>query len=242
MSARDIFKAQYNVDTADLYTVYHAKLQVHGVIVGGVPSNPSVIKSWLTARMEMGDAALEELLEQTIAERDAPMTVEEKVDALAKSSVAPSVNGFKRNADGILCYEGRCMKAALKEASNSAFPGTDYFGKREATGVASRKGLMGTMVERIFVPELLIPLGVTEPSEVQERIKHVMTAQGPRSAINVVEVVERPVVEFDLRVHDDFLRMDAWAKVWSRLEDIGIGADRGRSDGAFELLGFDKVT
>lgn len=253
MSAADLFKDQYKIDTEGLFTTYHVKLQVRGVLVGGVPSNPSVIRSWLTARMELGDAALEELLDQTISERSGPMTVEDKVDAIAKSSVAPSVNGFKRNADGILCWEGRCAKAALKEAANSAYPGTEWDGKASSPNISKRKGLMSTMVERIFVPDLLIPLGVHDSERrqdadptpggyrVEERIKHVITPMGPRSAINLVEVIERPVIEFDVRVHDDFLSPEAWLRIWVRSEDIGIGADRGRSDGQYEMLAWSKV-
>ena len=99
---------------------------------------------------------------------------------------------------------------------------------------------MSTLAERVFVPESLIGLGVKEPTGIEERIKHVKTPQGPKSALNTVEYVERPVLEFTVRVHDDFLPMEAWARIWERGEDIGIGADRGRSDGKFELLAFDK--
>lgn len=252
MSAKDIFADV--VKEGSIVTLYRVKLQVRGVLVGGVPSNPSVIRSWLTARMEMGDAALEELLTQTIAERNGPMSVEEKVDVLAKSPVAPSVNGFKRTEEGELAYEGRCFKAALREAANSAFPGTEWPGKTSAPDISKRKGLMSTFVERVFVPELLIPLGVfdherRQPDDptpggyrVEERVKHVMTQQGPRSAINLVEVIERPVITTTLKVHDDFLSREGWGKLWARLEDIGIGADRGRSDGAFDLLEFTKIS
>jgi hypothetical protein len=245
MGANELFADA--VKASDLETVYKVELQVLGVIVGGVPSNPSVIKSWLTSRMEMGDAALEELLQETIKDRNGPMTVEEKVDALAKSSVAPSVNGFKRTPEGFLAYEGRCFKAGLKEAANSAYPGTDWPSKSTAPFISKRKGLMSTFVERVFVPEILIAMKVdgqpiTEPTRVEERVKHVLTAQGPRSAINIVEVVERPTLECTIVVHDDFLAREAWAKVWTRLEDIGIGADRGRSDGAFELITWEKIS
>lgn len=223
-------------------TEYDVTLQVKDLIVGGIPSDPSVIRKWIEARMDLGDTALAELLATTIAERDAPMTADEKVDAIMSSAHVPSVNGFKRNPDtGELIYEGRCMKAALKEAANSAFPGTDYPGKGSAKGVAARKGLMSTFVERVFVRDHMIGLGVKEPTRVEERIKHVMTPQGPKSAINSVEVIERPTLSFVLAVHDDFLPREAWAKIWQRCEDIGVGSDRGRSDGQFELLQFDRT-
>lgn len=232
MSARDIF----GPDGAQ-WAEYECVLQVRELLVGGVPGDPSVIRKWLETRMELDDAALQEMLTQTIAERDAPMSVQEKVDALMKSPTAPSVNGFKRNTNGELCYEGRCMKAALKEAMNSAYPGTAWPDKPKDL----RKGLMRYAAETVFVEEYLIGLGVKEPSWVEERIKHVMSPQGPVSAISRVEVVERPTLTFHIRVHDDFLPSKAWARIWQRLEDIGIGADRGRSDGQFDLLKFDRV-
>lgn len=237
MSAVDIFGDA----AADQYVEYRCRLQVRELLVGGVPGDPSVIRKWLEARMDLGDTALQELLTQTIAERDAPMTADEKVDALMHSDAAPSVNGFKRDpVTGELCYEGRCMKAGLKEAANSAYPGTDWPRKHNKMNPA-RKGLMSTLAERVFVKDHLIGLGTKEPARVEERVKHVMTPQGPRSSISRVEVVERPELTFTLRVHDDFLPFDAWGRIWQRLEDIGIGADRGRSDGQFDLLEFAQI-
>jgi len=229
--------------TAPAITVYTVRLQVRNLIVGGVPSSPSVIRGWLRARMEMGDKALEELVTKTLAERDIPAweDTDEAVDVLMASDLAPSINGFKRDpASGELCYEARCMKAAIKEWANSAYPGTDWPGKTNVSK-GFRKGLMNTLAERVFVRGDLIGLGVKEPSRVEERVKHVMTPQGPRSALNKVEVVERPTLDFNAAVHDDFLPREAWARIWQRGEDIGIGAERGRSDGQFDLLAFEPV-
>lgn len=240
MSAKELFSDVPEID--DFFTTYDTKIQLRNLIVGGVPSDPSVIRKWLEARMDLDDPALAELLAQTIAERDAPMTAQEKVDVLMKSEQAPSVNGFKRDPiTGELVYESRCLKAALKEACNSAYPGTDYPGKTANKTVGARKGLMSTMAERVFIREPFLGLGVKEATRTEERIKHVMTPKGPKSAISSVEVVERPIITFQVHVHDDFLPREAWAKIWTRLEDIGIGADRGRSDGQFDLVEFTKL-
>lgn len=238
MSAIDVFAIASHV------TLYQVRLQVLDKIVGGVPSQESVIKGWLKSRMELGDRDLQELTEQTLKERfpDRQPSADELAGALMQSEAAPSVNGFKRIPDtGELAYETRCMKAAIKEWANSAYPGTDWPGKKDVAA-GFRKGLMSTLEERVFVDGVYIGLGVKEPSGVEERIKHVMTRQGPRSSINRVEYVERPELVFTLRVHDDFLPMQAWGRIWERGEDIGIGSDRGRSDGKFELLTFQKVT
>ncbi len=237
MSAVDIF------GTTSQVTVYRVRLQVVDKMVGGVPSSPSVIKGWLKTRMELEDRALQELVDQTLGERfpDRQPSADELAEAIMASDAADlSINGFKRMPSGELAYEGRCMKAAIKEWANSAYPGTDFPGKSNmAKGF--RKGLMATLAERVFVPETLIGLGVAEPDGVEERIKHVKTPQGPRSSINRVEYVVKPVLEFTVKVHDDFLPMEAWGRIWERGEDIGIGADRARSDGKFELLAFDEL-
>ncbi len=241
MSAESIFGKA----AKGLITEYRATLQVRDLLVGGVPSDVSVVRKWLEARMKLGDVALEELVAATVAERDTAVSAQDKVDMVMASEHAPSVNGFKRNENGVLCYEARCLKAALKEAVNSQYPGVNYPGKtdeRIVAYVSKRKGFMRTFAEMVFVRNSLLELGVKEPTRVEERIKHVMTAQGQRSAIGTVEVVERPLIVAQIGVHRDFVTEEAWAGIWTRAEDIGIGADRGRSDGQFDLVKWERKT
>ncbi|RBQ21571.1 hypothetical protein DP939_02345 [Spongiactinospora rosea] len=251
MSAADIF------GIAEPVATYRVRLQVHSKIVGGVPSSSSVIKGWLKTRLDLGDRDLQELAEQTLRERfpDRQPTADALAGALMESEAAElSVNGFKRFGD-VLTYEARCMKAAIKEAMNSAYPGTDWDGKKGAGAhkpkigqplpASFRKGLMSTAAERVFVVGDVhrdyISLGVSAPSGIEERVKHVKTPQGPRSSIARVEYVECPTLSFTVRVHDDFLSREAWGRIWVRLQDIGIGADRSRSDGQFELITWERV-
>jgi hypothetical protein len=153
-------------------------------------------------------------------------------------------NGFKSvdRGDGVmvLVYEGRCMKAALKEAMNICYPGVDFPSKKNIAP-AYRKGLKSTGAERIFVPEDYISLDVTEASETEQRIKHVTTPRGPRSAINVVDLVTRPLLRFHVDVWEDFLGLEEWGKIWALIESNGIGADRARSDGKCELMRWEPV-
>ena len=237
MTAADIFGAAATANE----TTYRATLRFRHLIVGGIPSDRSVIEGWIRSRMDLGDAAISELVEQTAEQRGA-LTPDEAIAAVMASDLAPSVNGFKRNTAGELCIEGRIVKAALKEWANSAYPGTDWPGKKTVDAVKGlRKGLMRYLAEAVVVNENLIGLGVTEPTCIEERIKHVMTPQGPRSSINRVEVVEQPTITFTVRVRDDFLPVEAWARIWTVGEGIGLGSDRGRSDGQFELMGWEKV-
>ena len=234
MAASDIFGKA----AAQTYTQYRATLRFKNLIVGGIPSDKSVIEGWIRSRMDLGDAAISELVEQTVTERGV-LTPDEAIEAVMQSELAPSVNGFKRDDNGQLCIEGRIVKAALKEWMNSAYPGTKFPGKTKIEGL--RKGLMRYAAEVVRVDDLLIGLGVKEPTMIEERIKHVMTPQGPRSSINRVEVVEQPEVTFTISVRDDFIPEDAWARIWSVGEAIGLGSDRGRSDGQFELTEWQRL-
>ena len=239
MSARDIF------GTDDAFTRYEAQIQVRDILVGGIPSGPSTIKNWLKARLDAGDAQLEEELHAVIAERNEPLTVDQQLDLLMASDAAPSVNGFKHLPSGELAYEGRCLKGALKEWANSAYPGTSWDGKTaegKKEHLAPRKGLLSTLAERVFVNPPLIGLGVSEPTRREERIKRVRLPDGrPASAISRVEVVERPLLTFEVVVRDDFLTDAAWGRIWQSGEEIGIGADRARSDGRFDLVSWKCV-
>lgn len=238
MSAIDIFKTHTN----NAFTTYHAELVVREKLIGGIPKDPDTIKKWLAARLEMEDRAVLELAEQTAAqmqeEKGERPTGDELLTAVAREFEGG--NGFK-TINGQLVYEGRCMKACLKEAANVAYPGTAFPGKKEAFGDGFRKGLMRALAERVFVVDDYIGLGVSEPSGTEQRIKHVQTPQGPRSAINVVDYVAKPHLSFTVKVLGDFLPQRAWGAIWQSAEEIGIGADRARSDGRFDLLVWEKA-
>lgn len=239
MTASELF---HGIADAD-FVKYHVELSCRGWLVGGVPSEAGVVRAWLRARLEMDDTHLEELAQEVIEARDTALTVDEKIDALMTTD-AVNINGFKRQRDTKeLIYEGRCMKGALKEFASSAYPGTQWPGRDAVSKRVGgyRKGLKSTAAEWINIPELEIPLGVYEPTEIQERVKHVSTPQGPRSAINTVEVVWQPRIVFTLVVLDDFLPEQSWARIWQLGEMIGIGADRARGDGTFNLEVFDRL-
>jgi hypothetical protein len=137
-------------------------VKIRNLLVGGVPANESVIRSWLRTRLEMDDQALEEVVKQTLAERGQSefKSTDEALDALMEKQETVSVNGFKRDPQtGELMVEGRCIKAGLKEWANSAYPGTEWPGKTNVSK-GFRKGLMATLAERAFVQEVFIGTGI----------------------------------------------------------------------------------
>ena len=135
MSARDIFATE-----TDEFTRYEATLVVRDKIIGGVPKDPDTILKWLRSRLEMEDRAIIELAEETAAAMQTEAGERPAADELL-AEVARKFeggNGFK-SANGQLVYEGRCMKAALKEAANVAYPGTNWPGKPAGIWTASSR-------------------------------------------------------------------------------------------------------
>lgn len=232
MSALDVIGG----DSA--YTFYEGTLQVRDRMVGGVPLDVDTIRNWIRARMDLGDRELIELTEKTAAELGDQLGERPSADDLltAVARAHETVNGFKQ-INGELVYESRCLKAALKEASNIAYPGTKFPGKPADV----RKGLMRFMEERLFVEGTYLGLGVTEASGREQKPIHVMTPQGPRSAIKVFDYVERPTITFTLKVLNDCLITEVWSKVWQVAEEIGVGADRAQSAGRFDLIAWKKI-
>lgn len=237
MSARDLFGPKI----AGRWTVYEAELQFVDKLIGGVPKDPNVIREWLRARLDIGDRELEEMTTEVATQMAEDLgrrpSAEELTEEVAKKYAQG--NGFKR-VNGNLVYEGRCLKSGLKEAANTVYPGTDFPGK--PAGI--RKGLMRYMAERVTVDDLYIDLGVSLPNDggpPEVRIKHVQTPQGPRSALNVVDWVDKPRISCRISVLDDLLKPEVWGAIWESLEHIGLGADRARSDGRFMLERWEKV-
>lgn len=242
MSAIDIFKVSSS------FTSYRCEMQMIDKLVGGIPKNPDTIKKWLECRLEVKDKALLDLARETAEQMRADDGVEPGADELltAVARKFDSGNGFK-TINGHLAYEGRCLKSALKEAMNSAYPGTTFPGKPKTVndkGVevqAVRKGLMRYAAEAVHVEDNYIDLGVSEPAGTEQRIKHFDSPKGPVSAICVVDYTERSLLSCTVKVRDDFLPQTAWARVWETLESIGLGADRARGDGKFELVTWKKI-
>lgn len=235
MSAADIFGKESRWHT------YEGELRI-AVLVGGIPKDADQIRAWLKARLEMGDAELQAVAEETIKEMglnpDDLMTPE-KLDELVDDIMAKTVkgNGFKQ-PNGELVWEGRCLKAALKEACNACYPGVNPWPGRP-NGI--RKGLASYFVERVEVVDRYLPLGRKKPDiEGEQRIKRVNGPQGKRSAINMVDICEDVTVSFTIKVLDDCIPEQLWSELWEYVETGGVGADRSRGDGRSELVSFAK--
>ena len=138
---------------------YACTLEIYH-LSGGVPNDPKVIRGWLKSRLAIDkqgerDEQLAELVEQTARERG--VSFDEAIN-----EVQPNVNGFKRDKGGLV-FEGRNVKAALKEYYNVSLAGGHFHTVKDGKKVAPRwgatgKGVTGFVAEHIQVPDVLIPI------------------------------------------------------------------------------------
>lgn len=200
-------------------------------IMGGTPTDPKVAEGWLKSKMGFdSDAQLQELVAKSMAERG--LALEEAIEEVNTNK---HLNGFKRDANGGLYYEGRCLKAAIKESVSIAADKD----KIQARGLGNntRKGILSFVAEHVFVVDDQIGLGVTLPTGVLQKFVHTFRGSG----IQYEEYVENATLTFSVWSDHDFSDED-WAMIWLTMEQQGIGASRSQGYGRFTMTKWERQT
>lgn len=192
-------------------------------IAGGTPTDPKVAEGWLKTKLTpdrddlIREAVAEVMLERGIGADEATQVVSEN----------KHLNGFRRDNNG-LYLEGRCVKAAIKEAANVRWP-KDRWGP-------SNKGTLSFFAEHVFVQEDRIPLGVTEASGVSQRFVHTWRGSG----IQYEEYVDDAKLAFTVATDHKFTA-EQWALMWLTGEQQGVGASRSQGYGRYEVTRWDPI-
>lgn len=233
--------------------VYNATIEVD-TLVGGIPSDPNVAKGWLETKVKgvTSDEQIQRLVTETMVERK--VSADEALDIVNKLR---NLNGFKRTKGGVLYYEGRQLKAALREAVSVAAS----VGKIKIQGWGNtRKWIQGFFPEHVFVQEVKLPLRVqsrdpnnpdeflddvftpaTEPTDILQQFVH--TRFG--SSIQYQEFVERARFDFTVVADHAFTDKD-WEMIWTTGEMNGLGASRSQGYGTYRVVkwepAFNKAT
>jgi hypothetical protein len=204
---------------------FHGTLKIERV-AGGTPTDPKVAENWLRAKL---GTTSEELLRRQVAEvilaRKGEISREE---AEAEVLANRHLNGFKRMTDtGELHLEGRHLKAAIKEAASVALAADKL--KKGGWG-KTNKGLLSFLAEHVCVMERDLPLGVKEPSGINQRFVHTFRGSG----IQYEEYVDGAEVDFTITTDYDF-EHHTWAMIWLKGEQQGIGATRSQGYGRYTV-------
>lgn len=201
-----------------------------GKIMGGTPSDPKVAEGWLKAKLLKGgsEAALQEATAQLMLDRQ----ITDPQEAITAVNELKHLNGFKRNEHG-LYVEGRQLKAALKEAASVAVAA----GKLDLRGWGkTSKSLVNFLAEHVFVLEDLLPLGVTEPTGVEQRFVHTYLGSG----IQYEEYVLDAEIDFTVVTDFNFTERE-WAIIWLTGSMQGLGASRSMGFGRYEILQWEST-
>lgn len=192
-------------------------------IVGGIPTDPKVAEGWLKTKLAGRDDLIREAVAEVMVERG--ITAEEATKVV---DINKHLNGFKRDESGGLYIEGRQVKAMIKEDANVRWP-KDRWGP-------SRKGTLSFFAEHVFVQEDRIPLGVTEPSGVQQRFVHTWRGSG----IQYEEYVNDVKLPFTVATDFEFTN-EQWGLLWLTAEQNGLGASRSQGYGRFEVVKWEPI-
>lgn len=212
-----------------MWTHYQLELRVSRLI-GGIPRHPEIVRRWqearwpeLTSKLQPGDpASPAEAAEITIENLGA--------QALSDEETKGIWTGFLER-EGSLVVEARQIKAMLKESANIV--------KDMLPGKGGKTlPLRARLAERVFVKPLFIPLGVTEPNgggEPIERPIHVMTRQGPRTALKRTDYVDDAKIVCELKVLNDGVITEPMLRfILDHAAENGLGTDRSQNQGVFE--------
>lgn len=224
------FKKQFQ---PTLFDEYRVKLFLNDV-AGGTPMNKDLIGPWVNATCkEKSEEERKKIVDATI--EDLPEVSEEKE---AKSWVT-----FKRDDEGYLFIDGRCVKAMLKEAANIIKDVAPNGGKQKGKNAGKNVGvtaLKSKVADRVFVAEERVYFTkngerIRDPDEREERPVHAMTPQGPRSSLKRSDILKDVEVEFTLRrlatsdvPHEALLACLVYAQA------LGLGADRSQGRGTMK--------
>ena len=210
-----------------MYDTYHLTLYVDR-LVGGIPKHPALIKRWQEAHLKGTEPiTAEQATEQTLNLLGSQaMDPDEVVSGIWTGFVT------LRESDQ-LALEGRNVKAMLKESANivRTLPEAQVRGKPIP--------LRAKLAERVFVTPNRIPIldehgnVITEPKSA-ERPVHVMTMQGPRTALKRADFVEDAVLNCDLKVLQDGVITEKTLRLILDHACLnGIGTDRSQGNGTF---------
>lgn len=221
-----------------LFTLYDARIEFRGRLLGGIPKSPELVEAWLrskagiTDQEEVRHAMLRTLVEMGVADVYDDMSMEEAIEASKKIAGSKATTGFKIDARRGLYIESRQLKAMLKENVNIL-----YAGQRVGP---TKKGPKSYAAERVFFAPNNLYLGAMEPHNIELLIGHVTGPQGPRSTLTYHEYVDRGAFDFTVMVAEDSIPEDWWPRVWTLAEQNGLGACRSQGYGTFDITKWHK--
>lgn len=211
-----------------MWRKFTVTMQFHGKLCGSVPQSKELVRPWLEARMPKNKPAdAEKGIEEIEAE------VLESIEQLEEKTTL----GFQKDDNGLF-VRGATVKAHLKDCANQIKDHPEI----------KIKAFRSKVANKVYVDDYKIYLRngkeiYQEPVDQFEQPVHVMTAQGPRNALKIINYVERPAMRFTLLLlPDKEVTLDKVKKIFEYGSVHGYGGERGMGEGrySFEIMAPEK--
>jgi hypothetical protein len=190
-------------------------------LTGGIPKHPEIVRRWQEAHWPAGgDEKAGKTLDAAVAETLETITPDEEVKGIW--------TGFVEDG-GYACLESRNLKAMFKESANIVKNMTVLYERGKPVSFLRAK-----VAERVFVNPRFIRVAPMDSVMSAERPIHVMTRQGPRTALKRVDYVENVQFTCTVKVLNDGQIKDKTLRTMlDYAQDGGLGTDRSVGSGTF---------
>jgi hypothetical protein len=213
-------------DTSPIYNRYAVTIQFRDRLVGGTPRNKELLGDWIKARTGFEDAKSQEQIADIAAH------IEEVSE---KSWIGFQV---EKNDEKGLFIPTRNIKSHLRECCNILK--IIAAAKKHVREMLEIKPPGEPKGERLY-------LGKMQPDGVEERVIHVDTPLGPRSAIKKTDYVEKQRLSFEVWIlgtspnAKHHLGKDQLVEMLRYGQEGAIGADRSQGYGKYDVIEFSQI-
>ena len=214
-----------------LYDRYRVQIQVRDRICGGMPKNPDLIKNWVEATTGHADEISEKL-------------IQENAELVVNEVAEKCWNGFPEDKHHGLFIPCRNIKACLKQSAQLL---GIYKNKRGSKQIMAEGMEVKAPSERGYGPTDRIYLDKNTPDGTDESAIHVMTAQGPRTALRRMDYVTKPTLSFEIWVlktaaqETRHIGEEQLVEILTHAQENGLGASRSQGEGKFDVIEFQKI-
>ena len=225
-------------DTKRLYDIYKVKVQFRDRIYGGMPKSAELIRKWVEARTKV-DAPKT----NTIPDEKTEEQIVEAIEVMTEEAAEQMWTGFPSDEEGLFVWD-RQIKALFKECMQLAHMAKNRRGSKQVMQHGFE--IKRPNPDRSNL-DSRIHLGVKEPTGMEEGAIHVMTAQGPRTALKRADYVEQPTIEFEVWVYATapqetrHIGEKQLVDLLTHAQENGLGAQRSQGHGKFNVTGFEVL-
>ena len=209
-----------------MWNKYKVTMRFINRVCGSVPQSKELVPIWLKSRMPKKEPDNSRSMDE----------IEKEVLDSIEESEEKTTLSFQQNGNGMY-VRGGTIKAHLKDCANQI---------KDAIK-PKIKAFRSKVANKVYIDEYVVHLlkdgkPVKESDGAFEQPVHVMTMQGPRNALKVINFIENVEMTFTLGIlHDKEITIDRIREVFEYGSIHGYGGERGMGEGRYGFTIEDMV-